>query len=128
MRFLSIYTPDQKAGGSPPSHEDMAQMDALIEECIKSGLLLETGAILPLSQGGAVVRRAGNEITVVDGPFAEAKEVIAGYAVLEASSVAEAIEGVKRFLQLPGDGETEIRQIMEGSVTFSPKAGSPEKG
>ncbi len=125
MRFLSIYTPDQKAGASPPSQEDMAQMEALIEESMKSGLLLETGAILPLSTGGAVVRRTGNEITVVDGPFAESKEVIAGYAVLEANSVAEAIEGVKRFLRVPGDGETEIRQIMEGSVTCAPKTGSP---
>lgn len=125
MRFLSIYTPDRKAGGSPPSQEEMDQMEALIEESMRSGLLLETGAILPLSTGGAVVRRTGNEITVVDGPFAESKEVIAGYAVLEANSIEEAVEGVKRFLRVPGDGETEIRQIMEGSVTCAPKTGSP---
>jgi hypothetical protein len=113
MRFLSMYTPDPKSAGAPPSKEHMEEMGKLIAEATKAGVLLATGGLLPISAGGARVRRAGAEITVTDGPFTEAKELIAGFAVLEAKSKAEAIEMVRDFLKVAGDGESDLRQIIE---------------
>jgi hypothetical protein len=113
MKYLSVYTPDQKTAGAPPTREHMAEMGKLIEESIKSGILVSTGGLQPISKGGAVVRRNGSEITVLDGPFAETKELAAGYAVLEVRSSAEAIEIARKFLKVAGEGECELRQMME---------------
>ena len=109
MKFLSIYKPASNAGG-PPSKEHMAEMGKLIEETMKSGLLVSTGGLLPLSKGGAVVRRSGGEITVIDAPTGEN---ISGFAVLEAKSRDEAIEMLRRFLKIAGDGESELRPMLE---------------
>jgi hypothetical protein len=109
MKFLSIYTPSQRAEGCPPSSE----MGQLIEEFMKSGILVSTGGLLPISQGGACVKRSGDEITVMDGPFTETKELVGGFAVLEAKSREDVIEMAKRFLRIAGDGESELRQMME---------------
>jgi hypothetical protein len=113
MKFLSMYTPDPKTAGVPPSKEHMAEMGKLIEESMKTGALVITGGLGPLSKGGARIRRAGGEISVVDGPYTEAKEVIAGFAILEAKSRDEAIEMTRRFLKIAGDGECELHQIMD---------------
>jgi hypothetical protein len=118
MKFLSMYTPDQKSAGVPPSKEMMEKIDKFVEESMKAGKLLATGGLLPTSKGGARVRCSGGEITVTDGPFTEAKEVIAGFALLEAKSKEEAIEMAKRFLQIAGDGESDLRQIMEPGTDF----------
>jgi hypothetical protein len=119
MRFLSIYTPDKKISGVPPSKEHMAEMEKLVEEATKAGTLLATGGLLPISKGGARVRCSGREITVIDGPFTESKELIAGFAILQAKSKEEAIEGTRRFLKVAGDGECELRQIMEPEGDFA---------
>jgi hypothetical protein len=113
MKYLSIYRPDEKTAGVPPSEEKMAEMGKLIEESMKAGTLLVTGGLMPISNGGARVRRSGGEIAVVDGPFTEAKELIGGFALVEAKSKDEAIEMTRRFLKVAGDGETELYQIME---------------
>jgi hypothetical protein len=118
MKFLSIYRPDEKIAGVPPSKEHMAEMGKLIEESMKAGTLLATGGLLPIGKGGARVRRSGGEIAVIDGPFTEAKELIAGFALVEAKSKDEAIEMARRFLKVAGDGETELHQIMEPGVDF----------
>ena len=89
----------------------MAQMAKLIEESMKSGVLLATEGCLP-SALGARVRRSEGKMTVTDGPFAETKEVIGGFAILQANSKEEAIEIAKRFLDVAGEGECEIRQIF----------------
>ena len=113
MKFLSIYTPDKNSANRPPSKEHMAEMGKLMEETTKSGVLVSTGGLLPISKGGASVRRSGGEITVMDGPFTETKEVIAGFAVLEVTSRDHAIEIARRFLTIAGDGESELRPMME---------------
>lgn len=113
MKYLSIYTPDPRTANTPPSNEHMEQMGKLIEESIRAGTLVTTGAILPVSQGGARVRRTGEEIALVDGPFAESKEVIAGFAILEARSRDHLLEMARDFLKIAGDGLTEIYPIME---------------
>jgi hypothetical protein len=84
----------------------------------KTGTLLTTGGLLPIAKGGVRVRRSGGEISVLDGPFAEAKELIGGFAVIEAKSKEDAIEMTRRFLKVAGDGETELHQIMEPGVDF----------
>ena len=79
---------------------------------MKAGWLLSTEGCLP-SALGARVRNANGNLTVTDGPFTEAKEVIGGFALLQANSKEEAIELVKQFLHDAGDGECELRQIYE---------------
>ena len=111
MRFLSIYKTAEQ--GIPPSQEEMAKMGKLIEDEMKAGTLLATEGCLP-SALGARVRMSGGKVTVTDGPFTEAKEVVGGFALLSANSKEEAIKLVKNFLQVAGhDGECELRQIYE---------------
>jgi hypothetical protein len=111
MKFLCLYKPS-KAEGIPPTQEQMAAMGKLIEESMKSGVMLATEGCLPSSKG-ARVRLSNGTITVTDGPFAETKELIGGFALLQVASKEEAVEEVRRFLQTAGDGETEIRQVFE---------------
>ena len=116
MRFMMmVKTPE----GAPPSPELYAAMDKLVQEMTAAGVLIETGGLAP-SATGARVRAAGAKVTVTDGPFTEAKEVIGGFAILELPSRAAAIESGRHFMQLHIDilgpsfeGECEIRQ-MEG--------------
>jgi hypothetical protein len=89
-------------------------MGKLIEESMKAGVLLATEGCLP-SALGARVRRSGESLTVTDGPFTESKELIAGFALLRAKSKDEAIELARKFLDVAGDGECEIRQIFDPS-------------
>ena len=110
MRFLSMYKSVEK--GVPPSMEEMTRMGKLIEEWTKAGHLLGAEGCLP-SVKGARVRRDGEKFTVTDGPFAESKEVVGGFALLQAKSKEEAIELLKTFLKVAGDGECELRQLYE---------------
>jgi hypothetical protein len=112
MRFLSIYKTAET--GVPPTQEQMDEMGRFIEEMQSTGALLATEGCLP-SALGARVRLSGGELTVIDGPFAESKELIAGFALLQADSREEAVELTRRFLQVAGDGECEIRQVYDGS-------------
>jgi hypothetical protein len=111
MRFLCLYKPVAKEG-APPTQQDMETMGKFVEEMMRSGKLLATEGCLP-SVKGARVRLTDGKFTVVDGPFAEAKELVAGFALLQTESKEEAIELTKRFLNVAGDGETEIRQVYD---------------
>jgi hypothetical protein len=113
MRFLSIYK--TRETGLPPTPEHMAEMGKLIEESVKAGVLLATEGCLP-SARGARVRLSGGQVTVTDGPFTESKELVAGFAVLQAKSREEAIELTRRFLKVAGDGECELRELYEAPV------------
>jgi len=110
MKFLSIYKAVER--NTPPSAEEMANMGKLIEEGMKAGWLVATEGCLP-SALGARVRRSSGKINVTDGPFAESKEVVGGFAILKANSKAEAIQLAKDFLNVVGEGECELRQIYE---------------
>jgi hypothetical protein len=111
MRFLCLYKPSSREG-TPPTQQKMAEMGKLIEEMTKAGVLLATEGCLP-SALGARVRLTAGTFTVTDGPFTETKEIVGGFALIRASSKAEAIELAKRFLRIAGDGESEIRQVFE---------------
>lgn len=112
MKFLCIYKPS-KAEGTPPTQKEMEEMGKLVEEQLTSGILLATEGCLP-SAKGARIRLADGKFIVTDGPFTESKEVIGGFALIQANSKEEAIEHVKHFLKVAGDGETELRQVYEG--------------
>jgi hypothetical protein len=124
MRFLSIYK--TRETGVPPTPEHMATMQKLIEEAMKAGWLIATEGCLPTAFG-ARVRSAGGNVVVTDGPFAESKEVIGGFAILEAKSKDEAIRLAKEFLAVAGDGECEIRQIFTPSEGVGDCAGTHQQ-
>jgi hypothetical protein len=110
MRFLSIYKCVEK--NVPPTAEEMARMGRLIEEMVKAGVLLGTEGCLP-SIKGARVRLSSGKLSVTDGPFAETKEVVGGFALLQVKSKEEAVKVAKRFLEVAGDGECELRELCE---------------
>jgi hypothetical protein len=120
MRFMMIVKADANyEAGAPPNPELMAAVGKLSEEMIRAGVLLDMGGLLPSSTGARVNVKQG-KLTVTDGPFSEAKELIGGYAILQCKSKDEAIERARRFMQLHADvlgpsydGELEIRQMPE---------------
>src|ERR1700761_3367505 len=116
MRFMVIVksTPETEKAGALPDPELMAEMGKYNEELIKAGIVLALDGLHPSSKG-ARVKFSGKSRTVVDGPFTEAKELIAGFSILQVKSLEEAIEWVKRAPNCnPGsDSEVEIRQIFE---------------
>lgn len=112
MRFLSMIRVNENAG-LKPSEKLMADMGKLMEEMIASGALVSTAGLRPTREGVRVRQRHGKVIQT-DGPFTEAKEVIGGYAIIEAKSLPEAIELTKRFLRVHGeewDIECEVRPL-----------------
>lgn len=110
MKFLSIYKAAER--NAPPSQEEMSKMGTLIEDGFKAGWLVSTEGCLP-SALGARVRLSTGKLAVTDGPFAEAKELVGGFAILQTNSKQEAIELAKRFLSVVGEGECELRQLYE---------------
>ena len=124
MRFLSIYKTIER--NTPPTQEEMASMGKLIEEGMRSGWLLSTEGCLPTSFG-ARVRRQEGKLSVTDGPFAETKEVVGGFAILKANSKQEAIELTKLFLSHVGQGECELRQLYDADSGELACAGSRDR-
>ncbi len=125
MRFLSIFQAPERNG--PPSPEEMARMNALIGEGFAEGWLISTEGCLPTALG-ARVRRSGDAVTTTDGPFTESKEVVGGFAILEAPSKAAAIELCRRFLAVAGDGTCELRQLYEAAAGSQDCYGTEAKG
>jgi hypothetical protein len=113
MRFLSMIRIDETTGQAP-SEQLMADMGRLIEELTRTGQLVSTAGLRPTSEGVRVRLHRGGKLSLMDGPFTETKEVIGGYAILEAQSKAEAVELTRRFLAVHGtdwDVECEVRQL-----------------
>jgi len=115
MRFMVIVKADRNSeAGVLPSTELLAQMGKYNEELVKAGIMLAGEGLQPSSRG-ARVRFSGSKRTVIDGPFAETKELIAGFWLWQVRSREEAIEWVKRMPNpMPGtESEVEIRQVFE---------------
>jgi hypothetical protein len=119
IRYMGILKADKDTeAGILPDEKALATMGAFLEEGLKAGVFLSGEGLQPSSKG-ARVRFAGNKRTVTDGPFAETKELVAGYAILQFASKAEAIEWTKRFvhvdapLRLGGQSECELRPFFE---------------
>lgn len=116
MRFMIIVkaTRDSEAGVMP-EQALFARMHKYHEELAQAGMLLDASGLQPSSKGWRV-KYAGDKITVVDGPFAESKELIAGYTLIQAKSPQEALEWTRRFPNPAVDGnvgEIEVRQLFE---------------
>jgi hypothetical protein len=112
MRFLSMVRINENSG-MVPSAQLMADMGKLMEELTKTGKLIDTAGLRPTAEGKRV-RLAHGKLSTTDGPFTESKEVIGGYAMLEAESMEEALELTRRFLAVHGDEwnvECVVRQL-----------------
>ncbi len=104
MRYLMTAL----ATDTPPDDKLYAEMAKFIDEMTAAGVLLATGG---LERGGVRVTSIGDEITVTDGPFTEAKEAVGGFALVECRSRDEAIEMARRFRKIVGDGVSVIQQV-----------------
>lgn len=116
MRYMMIVKHSEKQG--PPPKELMDAIMILSQEDANKGTMLGNGGLKP-TDTGARVRLSGGKVSVIDGPFTEAKEIIGGYAQFEMKSKEEAVEAAVQFMELhrkywPGwEGETEVRQMYE---------------
>jgi hypothetical protein len=113
LRFLSLHQANERSeNDTPPDPELMARMGALVDEMTDAGVLQATGG-LASTKKGARIRYEGRKPTVIDGPFAESKELIAGYAILDLPSKAAAIEWALRFGDIVKVNEIDVRQVPE---------------
>ena len=119
MRFMAIVkaTAESEAGAMP-TEEQLTPMGKFNDELVKAGVMLAADGLQPSSKG-ARVRFSGGKRTVIDGPFTESKELIAGFWLLQVKSKEEAIEWIKRA-PFDGDSEVEIRQLFEAE-DFGPE-------
>ncbi len=131
MRFMVMVkaTTDTEAGALP-DQKILAEMGKFNEELVKAGIMLAGEGLQPTSKG-ARVRFSGSKRTVIDGPFTESKELIAGFWLWEVKSLDEAIEWVKRCPNPhPGESEIEIRQVFETAdfgAVFTPELREQEE-
>jgi hypothetical protein len=115
MRFMMMVKSAENSG--PPPKELMDAIAIISEEAVNNGTMISTGGLAPTAQSTRV-RISKGQLTVTDGPFTEAKEVVGGYAQFELKSKEEAISGAVRFMELhrkhwpEWEGETEIRQMF----------------
>lgn len=114
MRYFSIYLPDQKTNAGAPNGKHKEELERFVADSARRGELIMGGGFLSITRQGAVVRRTNGKISVIDGPYAESKELLGGFAMLEFPSREAAIEGARNFLAVAGDGECLTYQIMEG--------------
>ena len=121
MRYVMMLRCDENfTDAGPPPKELFDRMDEFVAETAKKGNLVSGGGLKHSSRGAEVRLSKNGKITVTDGPFSEAKEVIGGFAIIEASSKAEAIEHATRFMELHRDtwkgweGVSEIREMDPG--------------
>ncbi len=115
MRCIGLLKADRDSeAGTPPSPELMERMGKFIEEVMKAGVIVATDGLQPSSKGKRV-RVEGGKVTVTDGPFTESKELVASYAIMQVKSMDEAVHWTRRFLEVLGGGECEIRPIFEAS-------------
>lgn len=115
MRFILMGMATQETeGATPPTAEQFAAMQAYNEELVKKGILLAAEGLTPTSKG-ARVKFSGEQRTVIDGPFTESKELVAGFTIIKVDSLAEAIEVVKNTPNCFPGGESvvEIRKLMD---------------
>jgi hypothetical protein len=111
MKFLMTYTGDPSV---PPTPEHLAEIGKFSEEMAKSGVLIMTGGLVRPSKG-TKLRYSAGKFTVTDGPFAETKELIDGFALIRAGSKQEAIDLARRFMAVAGDGDGEILQVFDAA-------------
>src|SRR5689334_16919241 len=110
MKFLMTYAADPAA--PPPTQEKMAALGAYTEKNMKAGIVLMTGGLVRPSRG-IQLRCEGGKVSVTDGPFAETKELIDGFALVSVGSKEEAVALASEFMRIAGDGTAEILQVFD---------------
>ncbi|EHK87534.1 hypothetical protein SZMC14600_09433 [Saccharomonospora azurea SZMC 14600] len=112
MRYLMFVKADERSeAGGMPTEQELTEMTAFNEQLVKAGVMLDGDGLAPSSEGARVTFDENNTPTVTDGPFTEAKELVAGYWVIDVSSRDEAIEWARRAPLGPG-GQIEIRRVF----------------
>jgi hypothetical protein len=115
MRILGMLKADAcSEAGAAPSKELIERMGRFVEEVAKAGVMLDSNGLHPSARGKRV-RFADGKVTVIDGPFTESKELVASYALFQVKTMEEAVHWTKRFLEVLGKGECELRPIFEAS-------------
>jgi hypothetical protein len=122
MRYMTLYKPGIE--NEMPTEKEMAAVGQLIQEMAKAGTLITTDGLQSSSKGARVRIDSTGKCTVIDGPFTETKELVGGYAIINAKSKDEAIELTKRFLKAMGRGESEIR-LMQDAPAFDAASARP---
>lgn len=118
MRYLTFIRHPESYRSSPPPAALMEAMGEFVQRSFRDGTLVDTGGLLP-SKDGVRLRLAGGKLTVTDGPFSEAKEVIGGWAILKADTKEEALRVAREFMELHRkhwpefEGEAEVRPMYE---------------
>ena len=122
MKFMMMVKTTAASANIPPSQELMDAVGKMTEEGMKNGTIIGIGGLMPLATGTRV-RVASGKLTVTDGPFAEAKEVIGGYCIAEVASTEQALKMAKDFMQMHIDvlgaaweGESEVRELAAYEV------------
>ena len=110
MQFLCYTLGDDCSGFPPPTPELEAEMEKLIEDGKRAGVMIVTGGLAP-SATTTRVTNSGGRVVVTDGPFSEAKEIIGGFAIIDVPTRADAVAWTERFLGIIGEGECRIREI-----------------
>src|SRR5690606_7973637 len=131
MRFLGLLRADEASeANEPPSRELMEEMGKFIEEVTAAGVLVASDGLKPSSEGKRVKLEDGN-VTVIDGPFTESKELVASYALFEVPTIDDAVYWTTRFLKVLGQGDCEIRPIFDPSDfpsdIFTPEMAAQEE-
>lgn len=113
MRFMIMFKADADTEADAPACIALPEMGRFIEELRDRGVLLGTEGLKPSGYNGARLHRTGGRITVTDGPFAEAKELVAGFVLVEVPSREAAVELAGRFLEVAGQGSAEVREAFD---------------
>ncbi|MGE0601511.1 MAG: YciI family protein [Dehalococcoidia bacterium] len=113
MRYLTVFYGAEREDA--PGEDEIEAMGAFMNELGEAGYLLVADGLLP-STKGVKVRKDGDEFKVIDGPFAEAKEILGGFAIVDVPSIDVAIDITKRFMAIGGDGMCEVREMYPESA------------
>jgi hypothetical protein len=112
MRYMIMFKADKDAEDAGPACFLNPDMGRFIGELRDEGVLVHTEGLKPSYEMGARVRRSGGKVTITDGPFAEAKELVAGFVLVEVPSREAAVELAQRFLEIAGDAAAEVREVI----------------
>src|SRR5262249_8627884 len=112
LRVLAMHKADAKSeAGTPPSPELEAAMGKLIEEMMQAGVLVSGQGLAPSSKG-ARIKASGGKVSVIDGPFAESKELVSGFAIMELPSKDAAVDWARRYIEVVGAPEVDVREVQ----------------
>ena len=114
MRVMMMLRADKNTEtGVPPTPEHMEQMGKLVEDMAKAGVLIAADGLQPSARGKRIKFSGGKITSIVDGPFTETKELIAGYCIIQAKSWDDVLQWSTRFASIQGDGESELRPMYD---------------